>query len=420
MRFVLPTIALCAGCAKIDPEPDFPPASFTITQEQDLGITVTGALYTMHFAGGDPGIHFPDQLRVNDSASTNVLGRALGCGGEQLVGLAMFPAFVTAPAISQPPNDDLLTLPPNTNDLDFNSLSINSSGPHVVQISTTFTVDYNCTTGERFSGRSAFTFFPSGRIVRHDSDLRPSTNMLAAGGQTCGCGTADTLLAFTSFWTFERGTPDGRMVQRGGAPLTFTAENADQPGPYDGLCMMYDDHAIGLSYAGMGISRARRNNPGGNLTGNFASVFDFNFDDTLSPFVMGPNGEDEPYDITSAIQIVTDDGLANSDCQAVLSGLAEPGMEVDGVVLNEADADGIYNDFVVHDDDFVVRATVGALPPGWALRTVLASGAAKITRDPDLGRAPALVQRESSDINQFLFYFPDGLAVGETITIEPQ
>ena len=205
------------------------------------------------------------------------------------------------------------------------------------------------------------------------------------------------------------------MVSRTGDPLTFSGQDSNQSGPFNGLCTMYEDHAIGVSYGGMGISRARDNGS------NFAHVFDFNFDGTLAPFAIGANGEDEPYDITSAIQIVTADGLEDSDCESrVLVGLAEPGMEVDGLVINEADADGIYNDFKVHDDDFVVRATVGALPPGWALRTEIASGSAKITRDPDLGRAPALVQRENSETNQFLFYFPDGLAVGETITIEPQ
>lgn len=414
MRFVLPTIALCAACAKIETTPDFPPPSFTITQEQDLGITVTGALYTMHFAGGDPAIHFPDSLRVNDSASPNVLGPALGCGGEQLVGLAMFPAFVTAPAASQPPATDVLSFPANTEDRDFNSLSINSTGPHVAQISTTFTVDYDCATGERFEGRTAFTFFPNGRIVRHDSDLRPSTNEITAGGQTCGCGDAGAgPLAFTSFWTFE--PVGGRVVRRGGAPLTFTNGNSVPAGRFDGLCMMYDDHAIGVSYGGSGIDRVRDNNGS-----NFAMVFDFNFDNTLEPIAMGPGGEEQPFDISSAIQIVTDDNLVDSDCQSVLAGLAEPGMEVDGVLLNEADADGIYNDFRIHDDDFEIRAPIEGLPPGWALRTEIASGSAKIIRDPDLGRTPALVQRESSESNLFLFYFPDGLAVGETITIEPQ
>lgn len=362
-----------AGCASPGDPPDERTALITVNNVGGR-VEVTAPSYTMNFASS--GILMPEHLIVGGS---DVLGSD-GCNTEALVGVATYPATRATggrQGIASRSTIERLI-----------------EGPLIAQVHVTYEVDYMCPTLQTLSGESFFTFFPSGRIVREDRGVRPSTTALRLS-TNCGCQDSDppSNLYFTSFWAFD---PNGAIeVDASGSATTGGQSRA---------CTMYPNRAIGVAWNGE-RTRIRPNTAS-------AHVFDWVADaDVLEPF---------PQQAFSAIQISTEADQPTSRCGDILAGLADQPIQIGGMLFGSTGSAGIYEDTVVHRDAFVVAAVGDPIPPGFAISMDLDGAShATFSRHPAVDGDVALLQHEPNS-NRLIVVFPHGLQLGDTITIEPR
>ncbi len=383
------TVACVAACAKIEPEYNFEPLITVV--EDGFGRRVVGPNYEMRFHGGEElELHLPDSLLISQGgAQIETLAQGpTDCGLERQVGFALFPAVVA------------------TSDTDGtvleSSITTNDDGPFVAQINTRFVVEYNCPTPHQLTASSTFTFFPTGRIVRNDSEVKAiESGALTSAGGECGCVAAfpatDTFF-FTSFWAFA---DTGRNVDH--TNVEIIGQGQDEMG----ACTLYATHGVGVQYNPV-ISRVA---PNANAD---AHVLDFQTGSTIT---------DTAEQAFSAIQIDGDDDLVAAQCSTLLQKLSEPAIRVGDEELGSANESGIYDDFQPHEDEFDVEVIGNeVVPPGWALAVDLASDIVRITRDPpsvNSDEPVARIQRFEQGGSRFLLLFTDSLEPGVTITIEP-
>jgi hypothetical protein len=391
MRFGVFVVGF-AACAEIEPAFDFEPLVTVVEDGNER--RVIGPGYEMRFhGGGAQELHFPDSLVISqDGARIETLHvEEPTCGLERQVGLALFPALVaTSDTDATVLDSEIIT---------------NDDGPFVAQINTSFRVQYECPSTQEFTGKSTFTFFPNGRIVRHDFDVQAIANgsltSTPGTGIPCGCDAAfDASFFFTSFWAFD---PTGRNVDSSNADITNP--DVDQMG----ACTIYDTHAIGVQYAPV----TSRVGPNSNAD---AHVHD------MQTGLMVDSSEEE---IFSAIQIVGGDELPNSQCTQILQGLSAPSIQAGEAPIATPNQDGIYDDpLQPRSDGEPFDITVigdSIVPPGWAFATDVGTDIVKITRDPPTENSTEPVAHiQRLDENHFIFVFTDSLGPGVTITIEPQ
>jgi hypothetical protein len=276
-------------------------------------------------------------------------------------------------------------------------ITVVQPGPVIAKIHVTFAVNYSCPGAETLQGSTDFTIFPSGRIVREDLSIQPSTDTLAKAGN-CGCQQeSDSAnfknLFFGTFWAFD---PTGAtQVQPDGTPVVDDVYAA---------CTMYAKRAVGVSFEYIAGTAVRYH---AQTTASHA--LDWDIDQTsLAP---------TPQNMTSAIQVSNTPPASAADCNAIIAKLADVPLDIGNTPMGTSGHDGIYRDTVPHTAPFVIKPETLNVPPGWAISVDLAgSDHATIVRSPPTGH-PALVQRELG--TTFLMFFPDGLAPGETITITP-
>jgi hypothetical protein len=378
MKYVTVLTAL-VGCASVSDPPGL--AGSAMTVRTDGGVHVIGPDYEMDFAA--TGIHLPDHLLVNhglvDLLATD------GCGFESQVG------YVVAPAVAAAAG--------NQGDAVRSQITTPLVGPAVVKVHVTFEVDYACPTAQTLSGTTDFTLFPSGRIVREDLAITPSTTQLTKVG-SCGCQQETDPqnfhdLAFTTYWAFQSNF--GTQVRADGSDVTEDVYAA---------CTMYPDRAVGVAWTPQPGTSTR-----------------FHPNEAASHVLDWPTHSNTSLDpvmrfMTSAIQISNAVPAGSSDCAGVLARLADVPLKIGDTVLDTTGHDGIYRDPVPHTGAFTLAPFNVAVPPGFAISVDL-GGASHAT----LTRAPAsaqvgIAQREDAD--RFVIVMFDGLAKGESVTIEPK
>ncbi|HEY6176824.1 MAG TPA: hypothetical protein VIX73_20350, partial [Kofleriaceae bacterium] len=205
--------ALAAPCATAClSTPPFEPVGALSYADDGNGGTITALDAKLHFASG-PGFHLPDALTID---GTNVFGHNAGeiCFAPDEVGLAIAPT----PRISAH----------GTGAATMNQLTPTLRGPAAVQLQLDWSSQFTCS-NNRPAGRSTYTMFPDGRIVRHDTlmDARPdmSTSANACACDPSGAGHGVTV---SEFWTFATAPfhtilipedlPDPQQLPTGGAP----------------------------------------------------------------------------------------------------------------------------------------------------------------------------------------------------------
>jgi hypothetical protein len=109
---------------------------------------------------------------------------------------------------------------------------------------------------------------------------------------------------------------------------------------------------------------------------------------------------------------------ALNECGKILASIGDIPVMIGGTRLDVVDHDGIYRDPSTHKASFTIEPAGAAVPAGFVVSVDLGGAShAAITRSPATARV-AVAQRETS--SRFLFVFFDGLAPGESITIEPR
>jgi hypothetical protein len=383
MRAVV-TVGLVAlgGCASVhDPLGLDEPAMIVKT---DSAVHVIGPDYELDFA--PTGIHLPDHLTV-DHGQVELLGSD-DCA-ETKIGVASVPAVAIAAGT------------PHGATAVRSQITTVLAGPAIAKVHVSFEVDYACPGAQTATGAIDFTLFPSGRIVREDLAIRPSTDRLGMAGR-CGCQQeTDPMnfhdMAVTTFWAFD---PAGAtQVLPDGSPVTEDSSGALA------ACTVYPRRTIGVAWR---------------AGADTLTTFPFPSHQAASHVLTWNANTDhksvdpDPQSMTSAIQISN----AASDCGGVLAKLADVAITSGGTVLDHAGHDGIYRDPVRHPDSFQIQPIDAAVPAGFAISVDLAGASHAILTRVPAADPIAWVQRE--DDTRFLLVFRDGLAPGQRITIEPR
>jgi hypothetical protein len=358
-------VVAVAGCASVPPSPqdrvllevDSTTGRVSTTSEAPIQFTVQFA---------DRGVRMPQSI-VLDGVNRVAPGE---CPREAGIGIGLFPAAnASAPGLG--------------GDEGTSTIDVDWSGPTLGRVTVSWTLPYQCVTvPQEARGESMFTFFPNGRIVRHDI-ATPSTTTLTVDGNPCGCG-AETQFFFTSYWSFTP-TP---QVMPDGTPMVDGATAG---------CAVYSNHTIGVAWPDTDTRV---------LSEPTWSAFVHDWA-TDSP-TLGPNQRE----VTSAI--VLSKQTAPASCGDVLADLDDFPITVAGsqVITDES---GVYLDTREHTDPVTITTT-RRLPRGFAV-SLNVGDFAEVTRSPEKDDGWFATQ---SDNGSTVFWFRDGLGVGETITIDPR
>lgn len=377
------------ACANVPDPPDFGPDLVSVTRAAG-GLTVRGPLtvanqplFEMSFPSPTEGVPMPDSLKVGDRETLRLAPD--GCNSESRIGVALFPAGVAVSGALDP----ALTVA----DAGLETLV---EAPGMVKVSVTYAVDYTCPDPETLSGQTVFTFFPSGRIVRQDLNIKPSTDPLDPGGQaiTCGCAPAEVpRFFFTSFYAF-----DDAGVQLDANDTMPPADNTTKE-----ACTMFETHGVGVSWP----------TPNVRYRPNAAASHVFDFEANASTV------SNAPRTVTSAIQ-VHDGPHTSGTCAQVLAQLADLPIRIGDERLLMTANDGIYRPTKPHASETEIRPDGTAIPGSFAVSINLGGARhADVYREPD--RADFYrIHRDPETPGNFVFVFLDGLEEGESITIEPQ
>jgi len=123
-----------------------------------------------------------------------------------------------------------------------NFTEVKMRGPAVAQIDVVYDVPYTCAGPQSLRGRSTFTMFPSGRIVRNDA-VQASTGVMIADAIMCmsTCDGSQRDATLDVFWAFAGG---GDLYERGDVPIpkgnTATVQFA---------CAQYPTHTVAVDWS---------------------------------------------------------------------------------------------------------------------------------------------------------------------------
>lgn len=378
---VLAIIAACSACAKAPAFED--PGTPVTVVENGLGRTVVGPGYQMAFHGGEAlELHLPESLTVG---GVEVLGAGVETFFERNIGFGLFPAFIAAA-------DDA-----GIDSVTASTITTNDDGPFVAQIRTELAFRYQCgTVMESFKATSVFTFFPNGRIVRHDLDVQGIANPSPILASAFACNSfAPPNPILTSWWAFGGDS----TVDAGGVEVQANARP-------EGACTRFtqagSERSIAVVYDG---EPARIMVP----QGVRAHVHDF-FPATATSF------DNTSFQVSSRVQLA---GSAAMSCAQLLDQLAQPPIRVGSDQLAGPNPDGIYTDPSAARSAAFDVEVIGdvPVPAGWVLSTQLSSDLIQITRD---GQDVSYnVQRLEPGQNNFLIIINEPLAPGSRVTIEP-
>jgi len=357
-------VAVAAGCAAV---PSSPADRQLLDVDSTTGrVSTTSEVpiqFTIQFA--DRGVRMPQSI-VLDGVNRVASG---SCPTEAGIGIGLFPAAnASAPGLG--------------GDEASSTLDVDWSGPTLARVTIDWTLPYTCVNAvQQAHGTSTFTIFPNGRIVRHDI-ATPSTTMLRVDGTPCGCG-AETNFYFTSYWAFS----SAQNVMPDGTPMVDGARAG---------CAVYPNHTIGLAWPDTDTRLL--------TDGMSAFVHDWATD---SP-TLAPNQRE----LVSAI--ILSNETAPARCGLVVADLDDFPITIAGsqVITDES---GIYVDNRTHNDPVTITAP-RRLPRGFAV-SLDVGDYAEVTRTPEKDDGWFATQTDNGHV---VFWFRDGLGVGESITIDPR
>lgn len=385
MRTFVGLLIATIGCANT------PPALFNepvirVTEVETEGVRVFAPTFELDFAASN--LRLPEHLIVNH---VDVLGADDPCAGESRVGLAVTPAIQASAGGSAGRSVS----------------TVLARGPAMAKVSVSYEISYTCPGSERMTGTTEFTIFPSGRIIREDIQVSPSSDTLTITGR-CGCRSETDVspkeFVFSSYWAFD---PTGatQVDNNGNAVDKIAADQLYR------ACTKYNQHAIGVAW----LVEDMVPKPSARFHGHRTASHRLDFPPSVSDRMMlAPDRKS----VRSAIQISVAPLAQGSDCEAVLAALADVPLTIGSTVFEKTSHDGIYRDDAIHNTPFDVVAGDVAVPAGFAISVDLGGANHAAISHDQAGSPVATVQRELG--NRFVIVFRDGLAPGERLTIEPR
>ena len=364
VRWLVVAVA-AAGCAKVPPDPrdarllDVNEGSGLVSSTDRAPLN-----FSLQFAGS--GARMPQSLSIE---GTNRLaeGRCANQGG---IGIAVYPAVLAA-------------APMLGGDTAASTLTFDMTGPAVARAKIDWTVPFECNLAQRQAkGTSTFTIFPNGRIVRHDVTT-PTNVALSVDTNPCGCS-SESNFYLTSYWAFM----PAQNVNPDGSPFT--------EGMLSG-CAVYGNHMIAVAWPD---SHTRV------ITDN--GVSEFTYEWVTDSMTLSP----DQRELVSAIQLSKE--TAPARCADALADLDDFPITVGGSSIITDDS-GIYIDNRPHTERVEISAP-RRIPRGFAVALDV-GGFGEITRNPP---ADGDWYGAQHDNGRTVFWFRDGLDVGQTIAIEPR
>ena len=365
----LVVVAAVGACVPVPPFLGEQAPLLNVNRETGEVASTTGApiLYVVKFA--DHGVRTPEAIIVE---GVDVL-RGGTCPFEGGVGITVYPALSAgAPALGGSDATGTFT--------------VEWAGPVIGRVVVTWRSMYTCNgSGQAAAGTSTFTMFPNGRIVRSDV-AKPSTTTLIIDGGDCGCSNDDNY-NFSSFWSFQ---PAQTVLPDGNAWTDSTSALG---------CAVYPGHTVGIGFSEPSHARI--------FAGMGAAAFVYDWAHSVT--TLAP----DERQTTSAIVLSKE--TQASRCGEVTADLADPPITIGTAAGISSDANGIYPGPARQTARYQISSPA-RLPRGFAVSLDL--GAVPVVeRSPPAAGAWYAAQAEGDRI---LLWFRDGLAVGETITIDPR
>jgi hypothetical protein len=363
-RWVVSTL-LASACAAV---PQNPLARDPLIDvDRTTGRVATRAAAPIQFVIelGDRDVRMPQSIFIDgiDRVASE------SCPTESGIGIGVFPALdAVAPMRGGPAATG--------------GLVVDWAGPVIARLHVTWMTAYTCGGSQQASGTSTFTIFPNGRIVRHDV-ATPSTTTLSVIA-SCGCG-GSSPMSFTSFWAFTA----TQVVNPDGSPWSTGSPTG---------CAVYPNHTIGIAWSDSN-THVRQ------TSAISAFVHDWAADvTTLQP---------TQQEVFSAIILSKQTAAAN--CGGVLTDLDDFPITIAGAQISTDDG-GVYTDARKHAGRVEITS-LRVVPKGFTISLDVGEFAA-VSRTPSV--ADDRWYAAQSDGTHTLFWFRDGLQVGQTIAIEPR
>jgi hypothetical protein len=351
---------------------------------------------------GDEPYHYPYAMTVGTTAVFG--GGSTSCQGEFGMGIGLYPATkITGHQGMNVEQDDL---------------AIQFEGPPVAKVVLDWATQFPCGGGVgNVSGRSWFTFFPDGRINRGDQVTLPSQLDAAI----CTCGASGNWF-ITSFLTANRDVVETVF----GATLPTSETAAGNPAQPT-ACFNGFNNRFQFALGWRTGRSVRVRTP--TITANPTISFVYDLIDGGTTSMYGPGtieGQTTWWVSTTSncaslrnlVEPYADNSPQSLPTLTVRPGnaIAVPmGVALDGIFGGENGAGSMgYN-----SSDPVIRLTTATPLRGFAFWLALDSTEEieSVTKGPAMPAGTWYAQQKRVGNNHRLFWFPDGLEPGETITI---
>jgi len=358
-------------------------------------------LYHVMF-GSEP-YHYPYAMTVG---ATSVMGggNPSSCNDEFDMGIGLYPApHIIGHGGTSPVQDDI---------------AIDFAGPPVAKVNLEWQTQFQCSgSNGTASGRSMFTFFPDGRINRSDQVTLGSTQL---DSTMCACGAGGNWY-LTSFFTTMAATTNTVA----GAIVPTTSTSAGNPAD-PAVCFNGHQNAFQFAMGWRSGSSARVRTPVEGTNATIAFVYDLvpgGTSTTIGP-VTGRGQTTWWVSTSSSCGALLDQvapyadnsghSLPTLNVQAGAGTVQPIGVALDGIFGGE-NGQGSMG---YQSADPVIKLTTDAALAGFAFWLALGSGEeiASVTKSPAMPD-PWYGQQIRNGSNHRLFWFPDGLQPGQTITI---
>jgi hypothetical protein len=378
------------------------PASGAIAVPMGTGVDVTnGSLYRVAFS--TEAFHYPMSMTVG---TTSIIGggNGVGCADEYGVGIGLYPAGrIIGHMESSVMQDDI---------------TIEFSGPPVAKVSIDWGTQYPCGGSPgTVTGRSTFTFFPDGRINRGDQ-VTPTGSL---DSNACTCSGADSWYV-TSFFTANHANVNNVF----GATLPSDNSTSNPANPTVCFNGFNDSYQFAMGWRTGRTPRVRT--PIAGAQGTIAFVYDLINGGASTTFSTVAEGQTTWWvstssnctDLRNNVMPYADNSGQSLPTLITQAGSDSPvsfGVALDGIFGGE-NGQGAMGYQPAHPD---IHLTTNADLGAFAFWLALQSGddIASVTKTgnpPD----PWYFQQTRSNSNHRLFWFPDGLKVGEEIVITIQ
>ena len=371
------SLVACAGI------PEFQPSNGVSVTAADSGGNVVGRNFALHFETG-ASAHFPDSLTID---GVNVLGHnaMTNCADGDLAGLMFIPMDRIAAG---------------HNATSASNWFVEMHGPAVAKVELEWEARWTCQPTRRPGGRTLFTMFPDGRIVRHDRVGDTVTDEINPTDCTCSADNQNFL--FASFWAFQSSLFN-RVTILGNSPQSIP-EGSTVIANLEVACLDGNTHHIGYSSPSFNVRSP--------ATGTVSMQTEYNSE---RPTQLGE------FMYESKTTLVVD-----STCDAAIN-RADATVSPPTLIINDANLDASALDGIYGGENAAAsagyelgadHATIkGTLPASFAVQLRFNRDIDALHVEKNQHATPYIPQRIAS--NEWLLWFEDGLAGSDSITVEP-